>query len=69
MPGVGRALALGTGAPVALRVLGSTGVMRPHGPHRLARAAAALSTWGLGVTGGFVAQAALVPSGWRSSTT
>ncbi len=61
MPGFGRALGLAAGAPVVVRVLGSTGVLRPHSPHRLVRAAAALSRWGPGVTGGFVAQAALVP--------
>ncbi|WP_235547927.1 MULTISPECIES: AMP-binding protein [unclassified Nocardioides] len=44
-----------------LKVLGRAGVLRPHNPLALARAARALRSWGVGPAGGFTAAALLDP--------
>ena len=62
MPDLLRRTLTGAGsAGTALRVLGRSGVLRPHGPGALARAARALKDWGPGPAGGFTAAAALDP--------
>ncbi len=48
-------------APTMLRVLIRAGVVRPYPPHRLARVARTLLSWGAGPAGGFAAMAVLVP--------
>ena len=47
----------------ALRVLGGTGLIRPHRPDRLLFAGLALHRWGFSVPGGYAAAAALHPDG------
>ncbi|GAB3196968.1 AMP-binding protein [Nocardioides hungaricus] len=54
-----RAGAAATGT--TLRVLGRAGVIRPHRPLALARAAKTLKDWGTGPAGGFTAAALLDP--------
>lgn len=58
---LGRALAGAAGAGTTLKVLGRAGVVRPHHPVALARAARALREWGVGPAGGFTAAALLDP--------
>lgn len=48
-------------AGTTARVLGRSGVLRPHSPAGLARAALALKNWGLGPAGGFTAAAHIDP--------
>ncbi len=56
-----RVLAGATGARTTAIVLGRAGVLRPHHPLALARAAKALRDWGTGPAGGFTAAASLDP--------
>lgn len=62
MPDLLRRTLAGAGAAgTTLKVLGRSGVIRPHGPAALAAAAKALKDWGTGPAGGFTAAAALDP--------
>ena len=62
MPDLLRRTTQGAGAAgTTLKVLTRAGVIRPHGPLALARAAKALKDWGTGPAGGFTAAAALDP--------
>lgn len=51
----------GSAAGTTLKVLGRAGVIRPHGPVALAKAAKTLKDWGTGPAGGFTAAALLDP--------
>jgi fatty-acyl-CoA synthase len=54
-----KALGLLAQSPTMLRVLGSTGIIKPYSPQKLARVAMTLAQWGTGPAGGFAAQAIL----------
>jgi acyl-CoA synthetase (AMP-forming)/AMP-acid ligase II len=56
-----KALAGASATGTTLKVLGQAGVIRPHHPIALARAAKALNDWGTGPAGGFTAAALLDP--------
>jgi len=56
-----KALAGATATGTTLKVLGEAGVIRPHHPVALAKAALALKNWGTGPAGGFTAAALLDP--------
>lgn len=56
-----KALAGASATGTTLKVLGEAGVIRPHGPVALARAAKVLKDWGTGPAGGFTAAALLDP--------
>ena len=56
-----KAIAGATATGTTLKVLGEAGVIRPHHPLGLARAARALRSWGTGPAGGFTAAAKLDP--------
>jgi acyl-CoA synthetase (AMP-forming)/AMP-acid ligase II len=56
-----KTLAGASAAGTTLKVLGEAGVLRPHHPVALARAARALRAWGTGPAGGFTAAALLDP--------
>lgn len=56
-----KALAGASATGTTLKVLGEAGVIRPHGPVALARAAKVLKEWGTGPAGGFTAAALLDP--------
>jgi acyl-CoA synthetase (AMP-forming)/AMP-acid ligase II len=56
-----KALAGATATGTTLKVLGEAGVIRPHHPVALARAARTLKDWGTGPAGGFTAAALIDP--------
>ncbi len=56
-----KALTGATAAGTTVKVLGEAGVIRPHHPVALAKAAKALRDWGTGPAGGFTAAALLDP--------
>ena len=56
-----KTLAGASAAGTTLKVLGEAGVIRPHHPVALAKAAKALKDWGTGPAGGFTAAALLDP--------
>ncbi|GAA4715758.1 AMP-binding protein [Nocardioides conyzicola] len=61
MPVLPKVLAGIDAGGTTLKVLGRAGVLRPHSPIALARAAKALKDWGVGPAGGFTAAALLDP--------
>ncbi|CAI9404528.1 AMP-binding protein [Nocardioides sp. T2.26MG-1] len=56
-----KALAGASATGTTVKVLGEAGVIRPHSPVALARAAKVLKDWGTGPAGGFTAAALLDP--------
>jgi acyl-CoA synthetase (AMP-forming)/AMP-acid ligase II len=61
VPQVAKAFGVLGRAPVMLRVMTTTGVVRPYAPHKLALVSRALLEWGTGLAGGFTAMAILHP--------
>ena len=62
MTQVSSSLAMVAQTPTMLRVLASSGIIRPYAPHKLAMVGATLLTWGTGPAGGFAAMAILLPN-------
>ena len=56
-----RVLARGASAATALRVIATSGVVRPYSPAKLARLAGVLHDWGTGPAGGFATLAVRQP--------